>query len=184
MQLAFLTGNENKFREAKKLLNNVVDLRMEGLDLPEIQEIDSQKIIRAKIKEAKKYIPNNFFITDVSLTLKGMNGLPGPLIKWFMKTVGNEGLVKLTKTFGNPDAEAVVVLGYVDSEGKEHFFEGKISGRIVPPRGENGFAWDKVFQPDGFSKTFAEMSLEEKNEISMFKRALLELKKYLQTKNL
>jgi len=50
---------------------------------------------------------------------------------------------------------------------------------IVEPKGENGFGWDKIFQPEGFEKTFAEMSMEEKNEISMRKKAFQKLKRYL-----
>jgi non-canonical purine NTP pyrophosphatase (RdgB/HAM1 family) len=47
-----------------------------------------------------------------------------------------------------------------------HFFEGKVKGTVVSPRGANGFGWDVIFVPEGYDKTFGEMSFEEKNRIS------------------
>jgi non-canonical purine NTP pyrophosphatase (RdgB/HAM1 family) len=58
------------------------------------------------------------------------------------------------------------------------FFEGLLAGQIVPPRGTDGFGWDPIFQPDGWNKTFAEMSQQEKNQCSMRKRAVTQLQDY------
>lgn len=94
-----------------------------------------------------------------------------------MKTIGNDGLVKMANVFGN-DAEARTWIGYIEN-GKVEFFEGVIRGKIVEARGENGFGWDAIFQPEGYEKTFAEMTMEEKNESSMRKMAFQKLKNYL-----
>jgi len=67
-------------------------------------------------------------------------------------------------------------------DGKEYVFEGRVTGTITQDlRGSNGFGYDPVFMPDGFSKTFAEMSLEEKNSISHRKMALKKLLDFLET---
>lgn len=58
-------------------------------------------------------------------------------------------------------------------------FIGEIKGRIVRPRGESGFGWDPVFQPDGYSKTFAEMGADEKNAISHRFKAFEKLRVFL-----
>ena len=58
-------------------------------------------------------------------------------------------------------------------------FEGFCEGEIVRPRGDNGFGWDPVFQPDGHDQTFAEMPEEIKNEISHRKRALTAFKEFI-----
>jgi non-canonical purine NTP pyrophosphatase (RdgB/HAM1 family) len=77
----------------------------------------------------------------------------------------------------NNKATAIVSIGYYD--GKDtHFFEGRIDGTIVTPRGDDRFAWDLIFMPNGYDKTFAEMSIEDKNKISMRKIAINKFKEH------
>ncbi len=172
----FLTGNKNKFEEVKTILGEVEQL---DIDLPEIQEIDAKEIIKAKIQEAFNHQQGEFLVEDTSLYLDSLNGLPGPLIKWFLKTVGNEGLFNIADKLGNLKAQAKTIIGFTKNNEEIYFFEGEVKGKIVSPRGDNGFGWDKIFEPDGFLKTFAEMSLEEKNEVSMRRIALNKLKEFL-----
>jgi non-canonical purine NTP pyrophosphatase (RdgB/HAM1 family) len=172
----FVTGNKNKFEEVKAILPDVEQL---DIDLPEIQELDAHKVIRAKLEEAQKHQKGEFIVEDNSLYLEAMNGLPGPFIKWFLKTIKKEGLYKLAETFGNYNAEAKVVIGYSDSSGNVDFFEGDIHGTLVEPRGLYGFGWDSIFLPDGHTKTFAEMLETEKNDISMRRIAVEKLKEFL-----
>jgi inosine triphosphate pyrophosphatase len=176
MRILFVTGNKGKLKEAKTIIPEI-----EGcdIDLPEIQEVDSKKIIEHKLIEAAKYSQENLMVEDGSVYMDCINGLPGPLIKWFSKTIGNEGIAKIAKGLGNNKAVATVWIGFRDKKGKIKFFEGSIKGEIVEPRGENGFGWDPVFQPEGYDKTFGEMSEEEKNKVSMRRIALEKLKKYL-----
>lgn len=175
MTLYFITGNKGKFEEAKSILGNIEQL---DIELPEIQEIDARKIIRVKLLEALNHKKGEFFVEDTSLYLDCLKGLPGPLIKWFLKTIGNEGLYKITEKLGNNRAEAKTIIGYAKDR-EIHFFEGSANGKIVSPKG-TGFGWDPIFQPDGFSKTFGEMSKDEKNQISMRRMALNKLKDYLE----
>jgi non-canonical purine NTP pyrophosphatase (RdgB/HAM1 family) len=177
--IKFITGNKGKLQEAKQILGEVESL---DLDLVEIQEIDPQAVISAKLKEAEKHEAGEFIVEDTSLYLDALGGLPGPLIKWFMKTVGNNGLYEIAEKLGNNKAEAKALVGFSDKQGNMEFFEGSISGKIVSPKGE-GFGWDPVFQPEGYNKTFGEMTQEEKNEISMRKIALEKLREYLNGKS-
>lgn len=150
------------------------------IDLPEIQELDAHKIVRAKLEEALKHKRSAFMVEDTSLYLDALSGLPGPLIKWFLKTIGNEGLVKIAEAFGNTGAEARTVIGYTDGSGNVEYFEGSVRGRIVAPRGETRFGWDPIFEPEGMSKTYAELSSEkEKDAVSMRRIAVEKLKAYL-----
>jgi non-canonical purine NTP pyrophosphatase (RdgB/HAM1 family) len=176
MKLLFITGNKGKFDEASKV---ITDLEQKDIDLAEIQSLDPKVIIQAKLEEAKKNIAGNIVVEDNGLYIESLNGLPGPLIKWFMKALDNDGLYKITESFDNKKAEAKVIIGVSFEDGDVEFFEGTISGTIVSPRGENGFGWDKIFMPNGFDKTFAEMRPEEKNKISMRKVAFQKLKDYL-----
>lgn len=176
MQLYFITGNKNKLEEAKSIIS---DLNQFEIDLPEIQNIDPKIIIKAKLLEALKHKKGEFIVEDTSLYLDCLNGLPGPLIKWFLETIGNQGLYKITKKLNNFNAEAKTVIGYAKNKKEIKFFEGIIKGKIVFPKGKQGFGWDPIFKPDGFDKTFAEMTAEEKNKISMRRIALNKLRKHL-----
>src|SRR3989344_5059178 len=176
MSLYFITGNKGKLMEVQSILGNVEAL---DIDLPEIQSLDAHEIIKAKLEEAKKHQAGEFIVEDTSLYFEALNGLPGPLIKWFMKTVGNDGLYKMAGAFGNFGAEAKTIIGYVDEKGKIEFFEGSIRGTIVEPRGTSDFGWDPTFMPEGQQKTFAEMSPGEKGKISHRGAAIRKLKEAL-----
>ena len=173
----FITSNKGKFEEVRAILSEIEQL---DIDLLEMQEIDAHAVIRAKLEAAYAHHNGEFIVEDLSLHLECLNGLPGPLIKWFLKTIGNEGLVEIASKFGNDKATAKAMIGYARSADDIHFFEGVIEGRIVPPRGEGGFGWDSIFLPDGYDKTFGEMTQEEKNAISMRRIAVNKLKGYLE----
>jgi len=177
MTLYFITGNEGKFNDSKKFFPNIQQL---DIDLPEIQGIDSKKIIKEKIKGAFEHVEGEFIVEDTSLSFDCLNGLPGPLIKWFEKSLGNEGLVEIVEKLGNNRAEAKITLGYARNRDEIHYFDGSIKGKIVPPRGEHGFGWDPIFEPEGYSKTLADMTREEKNLMSMRKIAMEKLKRFLE----
>jgi inosine triphosphate pyrophosphatase len=172
----FITGNENKFREVR----SIIEVEQLDIDLKEIQEIDAKEVIKEKLLEALNYREGEFIVEDTSLYLDCLNGLPGPLIKWFMKTIGNKGLVDICKKFNNFNAEAKTIIGYAKSKEEIYYFEGSLKGKIVEEEGSEGFGWDPIFFVNG--KTFAEMSNEEKNKISMRRIALEKLKEFLESK--
>ena len=138
---------------------------------------DAKEIITAKLKEAQKTCAGEILVEDTSLYFEGLNGLPGPLIKWFMKSIGVEGLFNLVNQIGNNKAKAVSIFGYINQAGDVSFYEGNVDGTIVAPTGSNGFGWDSIFKPTGSSKTFAEMSTKEKSSErnNMRRRALEKL---------
>ena len=176
LMLYFITGNKNKFEEVADILPEVEQL---DIDLPEIQEINPHEIIKAKLQEAFKHASGEFIVEDTSLYFDCLNGLPGPLIKWFMKTIGNKGLADLADKFKNDKAQAKTMIGYARSIDDIQFFEGVVEGKIVQPQEASGFGWDPIFIPDGYTKTFAEMDKSEKNEISMRRMALNKLSEFL-----
>jgi len=177
MKLYFITGNKGKFKEAKAILGEVEQLEM---DLPEIQGTDPKEIIKAKLVEALNHQKGEFVIEDTSLYLDCLSGFPGPLIKWMLEKIGNEGLADLVEKMGNSGAEAKTVAGYAKSPKDIYFFEGSVRGKIVPPRGNLDFGWGPIFQPEGYSLTYGEMDREEKNKTSMRKIAFSKLKNFLE----
>lgn len=180
MEIFYVTGNKHKLTEAQALISNLKEL---NLDLDEIQSLDPYEIIKHKLEEAKKKFNGNLIVDDVSMNLECINGLPGPLIKWFIKSLGPLGLYNLTKNYKNNKAIVRCIIG-LSINNKIEFFEGVVNGKIVEPRGINGFGFDSVFQPDGYAKTYAEMTLYEKNKISHRSLALEKLKEYLAIRKL
>ncbi len=178
MSLYFITGNKNKFQEAQKIIPNIKQL---NIDLPEIQEINPRKIIEAKLKEALKNYKGEFIVEDTSLYFDCLNNLPGPLIKWFLKSIGNQGLFEITEKFQNNKARAETMIGYCNNEEEIHYFSGILEGEICFPQ-KKSFGWDPIFKPKKLNKSFAEMNLEEKNKISMRAQAFLKLKNFLNKK--
>jgi non-canonical purine NTP pyrophosphatase (RdgB/HAM1 family) len=175
-KIIFITGNKGKLKEAQNIVSGII---AKDIDLPEIQEVDAKKVIEAKLKEAYKHHRGEYIVEDTSLYFDCLNGLPGPLIKWFLEKLGDKKLFSLTQKLKNQKAEAKTIIGYIDRKGKTKFFEGIIRGKIVSPKGTNGFGWDKIFMPEEHKKTFAQMSSEEKNKISMRKIALQKFAKYV-----
>ena len=176
MSIYFITSNKGKFEEAKKI---VLELELLELELPEEQEVDQQRIIEAKLESAAKQHDGSFVVEDTGFYLDCLPGLPGPLIKWFLKTIGKKGIYEICKKFDNYKAKGVSTIGYMSEAGEKSYFTGEIEGKVVLERGEDGFGWDPVFVPDGHDETFAEMTREEKNEISMRRKAFEELVKFL-----
>jgi non-canonical purine NTP pyrophosphatase (RdgB/HAM1 family) len=102
--------------------------------------------------------------------------LPGPLIKWFLKTLGNEGIYNLVKE-KDKSAVAKSLIGFTDGK-KQWFFQGITKGEIVKPV-KGGYGWDPIFKPEKSNKTFSQMPDEVR---SMRKQAFLKFKKFLDIK--
>lgn len=168
----FITGNPGKFAEAKAVIPSLEQI---DLDLVEIQEIDPHKIIDHKLREAICRLRGPLIVEDTSLQISALGGLPGPLIKWFLKTIGSAGIYDLV---GETSARAICMLGLL-REKTITFFEGSVEGHIVSPAGSGGFGFDPIFRPVGEGKTFAQMNLDEKRKHSMREKVFVELREYL-----
>lgn len=172
MKLYFVTGNENKLTEVQKIVNGAIEIEQIDLDLDEIQAVQGADVIRHKAEQAYALSQKPVLIEDTSLYFNAWNNLPGALTKWFLKTVASEGICKMMQGESNRSAFAETIFATYDGQ-KLETFSGKVEGIITEsPRGENGFGWDNIFQPNGSTKTFAEMTDGEKNEFSMRKLAL------------
>ncbi len=185
-KLLFITGNKNKLREAKKILSDF-DIIAKDVPLPEIQEVNSELIVEDKVRRALTVTRQELFVEDTSLCFDALNGLPGPLVKWFERKIGNRGLVDILSAYYDKTVYAKCLVGYgIPGVGKQRdrimIFEGKVKGRIVEPIGESNFGFDPIFLPDGYDKTFAQMTEEEKNEISHRRLALEKFRDYLKKK--
>ncbi len=180
MTLKFITGNKNKVKEAQAILKPI-KVKQVKFDLDEIQNLEPHKIIKHKLQEAFKHHKGPFILEDDSLYLDCLGGkLPGPLIKWFNDTIGNKGLAKLTKKMGNNKATVQSIVGYAKNPKQIKFFESKLKGKIVLPRGSFGFGYDPIFVLKGLKQTYSELKKAGKLDISTRGKAMKKLKKYLE----
>jgi non-canonical purine NTP pyrophosphatase (RdgB/HAM1 family) len=177
-QLKFVTGNLNKLREAQEILG--IKMEQGSADhLHEIQTNDICQLVEHKVTEAWREFQCPVLVEDSGLIFTAWNGLPGALIKWFEKSVGCEGMLKMLESFENRQAEAICLAAVYD--GKTMVVgEGRVPGTIAPAmRGNEGFGWDVIFIPDGETRTYAEMSPAEKNSRSHRRQAFESLKSQL-----
>ncbi|KAL3780085.1 hypothetical protein ACHAW5_004569 [Stephanodiscus triporus] len=193
--ITFVTGNKNKLAEVQRLLSTSssndeqlfipFDIDNHQLDLPELQGSPSD-IAREKCQMASLQLKTAVITEDTCLCFHGLNGLPGPYIKWFLDGLGHDGLNKLLQGFDDKTAYAQTIIAFSPGPDKEvRLFEGKTEGWIVPARGSNDFGWDPIFEPtedeqgSGSRKTYAEMTRDEKNAISHRGRAFHKFREYL-----
>ncbi len=177
MPIYFATSNPNKLREIQALLHQPVE--QVQIDLVEVQAVHVEEVIEQKSREAYAKLGRPVLVEDTGLAIHAWNGLPGALVRWFLKTVGPAGICQMLDPFPDRAATAKTCLGLFDGT-QARIFTGQIDGVIASfPRGEGGFGWDSIFIPAGSQKTFAEMSAEEKGAISMRRKAVDQLKTYL-----
>ena len=175
MKLVFATNNKNKIKEVQALLPK----EMELLSLEEIgchEDIpETAPTIEGNAVQKTEYIKKNYgydcFADDTGLEVEALGGAPGVYSARYSgeEKSSEANIDKLLKELrGREDRSArfkTVIALHLN--GKLHSFEGICSGNIIFDRkGSEGFGYDPVFQPEGKSLTFAEMSLEEKSTIS------------------
>jgi len=176
-----ITGNERKHEEIQALLG--LPLARHALDLAEIQELDAHVVIAHKLREAQRELPGvTVLVEDTSLMLACLSGrLPGPLIRWFEDALTIEGIVALALKLGDMRATARTIIGHAAPGEAPRFFEGETHGALVTPRGSLDFGWGPAFLPEGCTKTFGEMTREEKHTVSMRARATEKLRDFVLT---
>jgi XTP/dITP diphosphohydrolase len=187
-ELVFASSNDNKVTEVEYKMGGTIKLR--GLksigceeDIPETGEtLEENAIMKAR------YVWENFgvscFADDTGLEVESLEGAPGVLSARYAGPQRNtqDNIALLLSNLSdksNRRARFRTVICLIEN-GVEHLFEGTVNGIIIDQgRGAEGFGYDPIFLPDGSDKTFAEMSMEEKNDLSHRGRAIAALKQFL-----
>jgi len=168
----FATGNINKFNEARSILGSyglaVAMIRVKG---DEIQSASLEKIAQTSAKNAYQHSKLPIFVEDAGLFIDALAGFPGPYAAYAYKTIHNSGILRLMEKVADRQAKFQSVIAYCDETLCEpECFDGESRGKITSterkPRGKTAFGFDPIFQPVGSAKSFAEMSIEEKNGFS------------------
>ena len=175
INLIFATSNHNKVLEIQKILPKKFNIKsLKDLnyfeDVPENETtIEGNAIFKAKYIYEKFNI--NVFADDTGLEVEALNGEPGVHSARYAGTTRNsekniKKLLKNLKNIKNRNARFKTVIALI-IDNKLHIFSGIVEGYILDsPKGNNGFGYDPIFCPNGFDKSFAELTLKEKNLIS------------------
>lgn len=177
VNVTFITGNSKKAEYLEKLLG--LKIKNQKLSLEEIQSLDVSEIVEHKVKQAYELVGSPVLVEDVSLEFEELNGLPGPFIKFFVDNVPFERICNLVKE--NRKATARCVFGYYDGVNLK-LIEGKLEGKVATkPSGENGYGWDKIFIPNGYEITRAEMNEEDNHKTYMISKPIEKVREFLLT---
>ena len=188
MKLVFASSNSHKINEIKKLLPENIELL--GLndiqcfdEIPETAEtIEGNAILKAN------YIKNNYglncFADDSGLEIEALNGQPGVYSARYAGEPkdDNKNIDKVlfelhNQTNRKANFKTVICLNLND---KQYLFTGIVNGSIInEKKGDNGFGYDPIFVANGFDKTFAQMTFEEKNQISHRAKAVMQMIDFL-----
>jgi XTP/dITP diphosphohydrolase len=189
MKLVFASNNKNKIKEIQLLVPSFIQiLSLEDIgcteDIPETANtIEGNAILKANyVTEKYGY---NCFADDSGSEVEVLNGEPGVFSARYAGEPkdDNKNMDKLLvnlegKTNRKANFKTVICLNI---DGKQHLFTGIVNGKIIEEKiGNNGFGYDPVFVADGHEKTFAELSIEEKSNISHRGIAVKQLVTFLQ----
>ena len=188
MKICFATNNAHKLEEVRAMLTTdleIVSLKEIGCieELPEDQDtLEGNSLQKAAYVLSHYQVP--CFADDSGLEVEALNGAPGVYSARYAGAQRSHEdnmtlLLKNLNAKSNRNAHFRAVITLIDFKGS-HQFEGIVKGTIIPERkGNGGFGYDPIFQPDDFTKTLAEMSMAEKNKISHRARAFQQLVDFL-----
>jgi XTP/dITP diphosphohydrolase len=186
--IIFATNNEHKVSEIRAVLNgkfNIISIKETGIDIDIPEPFDTLEENAQEKARVIHYITHkDCFAEDTGLEVESLGGKPGVKSaryagedRSFEKNI--DKLLTNLENKENRKAQFRTVICLL-LNGQENFFEGICKGTIIAERrGVSGFGYDPVFIPDGSDKTFAEMSMEEKNIFSHRKKAVEKLLSFL-----
>lgn len=153
--VTFITGNAAKAEYLAKYLG--VPVAHQKVELEEIQSLDLREVVAHKARQAYEAVKQPVLVEDVALEFAALGRLPGTFIRFYVDEVPFDTICRTLDGLSR-NAVARCVFGYFDGSDM-HFFEGHMAGTIAEhPRGDHGYGWDKIFIPEGYVQTRAEMN--------------------------
>ena len=194
MKLIFASNNQHKIEELKTFAGNksdsfrieVVSLKEAGIDV-DIPEPHDTLEENASEKSWTIYnlTRNDCFSEDTGLEIEALNGEPGVKSARYAGEARSfkDNIEKVLKKLANETNRSARFRAVISLiiDGKEIQFQGICGGKIIEtPQGTGGFGYDPIFIPDGSKRSFAEMSIEEKNQFNHRTKAAAKLVAFLQ----
>ena len=174
-QLVFATNNPNKIKEVQALLpKNIEIIALENIgcleDIPETADTIEGNAIQKANYITEKY-GYDCFADDTGLEVDALHGEPGVYSARYAGEQRNaeDNMNKLLKNLHGQSCRSAQFKTVIalNLKGKQYLFTGIAKGEIISEKkGEKGFGYDPIFQPTGFAETFAQLSIEQKGDIS------------------
>lgn len=192
MELVFASNNINKLEQVKLLLDNdkvlmPKDVCIEGFDVVE-DGLTLKENAFKKANELYKLTNKRVFSDDTGLFVKALDNRPGIYSHRYAgeNATDKDNRDKLLGELADKDkrdAYFLTVICFIDEDGKDYYFEGRLDGRISETElGDGGFGYDKIFYVEKYGKSLGQMEIEFKNQISHRGLAMKEFKKFLDEK--
>lgn len=176
-EITFITGNQKKADYLAKYLGFPV--KHVKLDLDELQSLDLKVIVEHKVRQAYEKMKSPVIVEDMSCEFEALGGLPGPFIKYFVDCIPRETLCGMIE---GKSRKAMVRSAYGYYDGKRlEILLGGLEGEVASkPDGDNGFGWDNIFIPKGYTKTRATLDEEAYQKTYAQMRPIEQLRKFLE----
>ena len=188
-RLVFATNNAHKLEEIRAILGNSIEILSLAdihchADIPETADT-----LEGNARQKSRYVYEHYgldcFADDTGLEVESLGGAPGVYSARYANGQGHDSQANMNKLLKEMEeknyrkAQFRTIISLIE-KGEERQFEGIVKGQITrEKRGESGFGYDPIFQPDGYETTFAELSSDIKNRISHRARAVAALCDYL-----
>jgi XTP/dITP diphosphohydrolase len=170
----FITSNKGKVVEATaKLAPLGFRVVQKNLGYPEVQADSVEEVAQYGMELVRERFDKPFMLEDAGVFIQALEGFPGVYSKYVFFTIGLPGILRLLDGLQNRSAVFRSVYAYHEPGKKPLLCTGECPGTIINEcRGTNGFGYDPLFTPNGATHTFAEMSIEQKNQYSHRAKAL------------
>lgn len=188
-RLVFATNNAHKLEEIRAILGNSIEILSLAdihchADIPETADT-----LEGNARQKSRYVYEHYgldcFADDTGLEVESLGGAPGVYSARYADGQGHDSQANMNKLLKEMEekndrkAQFRTIISLIE-KGEERKFEGIVKGQITrEKRGESGFGYDPIFQPDGYETTFAELGSDIKNRISHRARAVAALCDYL-----
>ena len=192
-RLVFATNNAHKLEEIRAILGNSIEILSLAdihchADIPETSDT-----LEGNARQKSRYVYEHYgldcFADDTGLEVESLGGAPGVYSARYADGQGHDSQANMNKLLKEMEekndrkAQFRTIISLIE-KGEERQFEGIVKGQITrEKRGESGFGYDPIFQPDGYETTFAELGSDIKNRISHRARAVAALCDYLRKNN-
>lgn len=192
-RLVFATNNAHKLEEIRAILGNSIEILSLAdihchADIPETADT-----LEGNARQKSRYVYEHYgldcFADDTGLEVESLGGAPGVYSARYANGQGHDSQANMNKLLKEMEekndrkAQFRTIISLIE-KGEERKFEGIVKGQITrEKRGESGFGYDPIFQPDGYETTFAELGSDIKNRISHRARAVAALCDYLRKNN-
>ena len=158
MKIAFATGNKNKIKELKHILENTnIQIIQKNIEIKEPRSESLQEIAIAKANYAINKLKMPVIVEDSGLFIETLNGFPGTYSHWVYDKIKNYGIINLMNNIKTRNAVFKAVIVYLEPNKKPIIFAGEKKGTIsLESKGIGGFGFDPIFIPDGKTQTWAQ----------------------------